>query len=212
MDDSNENVKAFSRSDIYYNRDVEKLAVHFDDANNIRERRASTLAMNKYRMSVSGMSSNDNNFGRRLSILSSAEPPAAVMVTKGGVAEKEKKTIKWLPGKDLLMNPKFHLLMMHNFLSYSPSCMPFQFLPSQMGSVGLDSKAASRAVSCMGIAGLAGRLIGGFVMDHPKIGVIKAYAGSQIVAAVAILSFQFCSVEGRQAPVVAEHQFAFKDI
>ena len=66
LEEAEEHVKAFSRSDVYYNRDVEKLAAHFDDDANssIRERRASTLAMNKYRMSVSGMSSNDNNFGR----------------------------------------------------------------------------------------------------------------------------------------------------
>ena len=193
LDEAEEHVKPFSRSDVYYNRDVEKLAVHFDSDHHNSGRRASAQALNLYRKSVSGMGSNDNDFGRRLSMLSSSSMPAKIGTMEDGA--KSIATRKWLPGRSLLRNPKFHLFMLHNFLAYAPSTMTFTFLPSQMMSRGLTQNMASRVVSSMGLAGLVGRLLCGFIMDHPKIGVTKAYIVSQIILALTNLCLQFCTTE-----------------
>lgn len=194
MDQEDEDkVQPFSRSDIYYNRDVEPLAKHFDVEKN--ERQASIQAMNMYRKSVSGMCS-DDDFGRRLSILSCSTFVPKSTEEKLPIAAPTKITaFKVLPCQTLLTNPKFHLFMLHGFFHFTALYMPFQFLPSQMLSVGLSKKVAGRVVSTMAFAGLIGRLICGFLMDHPKIGAVKAYTASQFIVALAIMCLQFCTFE-----------------
>lgn len=173
---------------------MENLAAHFDEQ--ISRQRASTHAMNMYRKSVSSMSSNDNNFGRRLSILSSNSLQPAITEKDSSIVTPS-KSIAWklLPSPCVLMNPKFHLFMLHGFFHFTALNLPYQFLPSQMLSVGLTQKVASRVVSAMALGGLVGRLICGFVMDHPKIGVLKAFTASQFVVGLSLLCFQFCTYE-----------------
>ena len=192
--DGDEIVRTFSRADIFYNRDVEKLAMHFDEKNN--GRRASTQAMSLYRKSVSGMPSKDNNFGRRLSILSSTLQDPTVTEGKSSVASPAKAVgLKVLPGQTLLKIPKLYFFLLHGFLHFTAYNLPFQFMPSQMLSVGLSQREASRVFSIFAFAGLIGRLLCGFVMDHPKIGVIRAYMASQLTVGLAMLCFQFCTAK-----------------
>ena len=53
-----ENVNTFTRTDIFYNRDVDVLAKHFEGDKN--ELRVSTQAMDLYRKSVASIRSDDN--------------------------------------------------------------------------------------------------------------------------------------------------------
>lgn len=184
-------VGTFSRSDIYYNRDVEKLAIHFEEKNNAR--RPSIQAMNLYRKSVSGICSKDNDFGRRMSILS---VESTITEKRSSIGSPAKTVaLKLLPGQPMLKNPKLHLFLLHGFVHFIMLFIPFQFLPSQMLSVGLSQKVASRVVSIMAFGGLIGRLTCGFLMDNPKIGVMRAYIASQLLLGIAICCFQFCTTE-----------------
>ena len=188
-------VRPFSRSDVYYDRDVEKLAAHFDKDGN--GRRASIQAMNLYRKSVSSIASVEDNFGRRLSVLSTTISELPKNEGSSTMKDPPPKAASFnlLPKGRLLTNPKFHVFMMHGFFHFMALYVPFQFLPSQILSVGLSHTTAGRVMSTMAFAGLIGRLICGFLMDHPKIGVMKAFTWSQLVVAVAILCFQFCQME-----------------
>ena len=190
-----ENVNTFTRTDIFYNRDVEVLAKHFEGDKN--ELRVSTQAMDLYRKSVASIRSDDNGFGRRLSILSSSSAESIPIGKESFAAPPaESSAWKFLPSNGVMMSPKFHLFMLHGFFHFTTLYMPFQFLPSQMFNVGLTQKVASRVVSTMAFAGLVGRLVCGFLMDHPKIGVMRAFTLSQLVVGLAIFCFQFCFAEG----------------
>ena len=174
---------------------MEPLAKHFDKSDSDRPRRVSVRSMNLYRKSVSGMSSN-NDFGRRMSILSTNQDVDVEKVSSTTMQPVAKLAgPKWLPPKKLLVNPKFLVFMLHGFFHYTALYLPFQFLPSQMRTVGLSQNTASRVMSCMAFGGLIGRLTCGFVMDNPKIGVLKSYTASQPFVALAVLCMQFCSHE-----------------
>ena len=189
-------VRTFSRSDVFYNRDVEPLARHFEESES-DGRRPSVQAMNMYRKSVSSMSSN-NDFGRRLSVLSTnqnievEEAPSSISQPASAARFTGPK---WLPNKRIIMNPKFQMFMLHGFFHYTALYLPFLFLPSQMASVGLSQYVAGRVMSIMAFGGLISRLTCGFVMDHPKIGVMKSYTASQPVVALTMLCMQFCNHE-----------------
>lgn len=152
----------------------------------------SIQGMNAYRKSVSGLNEHDN-FGRRMSLLtaSSLQSDTPGVVNNTTCVPKRKACLI-----DLLTNPKFHLFMIHGFFTHAAINMPIQFLPSQMVRVGLNQTSASNAISSLAIADLVGRLGSGFIMDCPKIGLVRTYIAAYVCAALCILCFQFCNVEG----------------
>ena len=202
-EEEDECIKPFSRSDVLYNRDVGKLAEKFG-------KNTSDDAIYLYRKSVSGISIPGNeNFGRRLSILST-DIPSIVEPTSDNHFEFKAEDVlasttvtapiksdgpKWMLKKEIFTSPKFIIFMMHGVFHYLALYLPFEFLPSQMVNAGLSHSIAGRVMSSTSIAGLAGRLVCGFLMDHPKIGVLGSYSGSQLIVGLAILCFQFCMLE-----------------
>ena len=140
--------------------------------------------MNAYRKSVCGMEEDgdNNDFRRRLSVLSS----------NNSVAHKAPINQKLLQSGSLLTSLKFYLFMLHGFFTFAAFMLPTQFLPSQMVSVGLSRSSASQAIGSYSIANLVGRLTSGLIMDHPKIGINRAYVAAHFLAGVVMLCFQFC--------------------
>ena len=87
--------------------------------------------------------------------------------------------------------------MLHGFFTFAAFMLPTQFLPSQMASEGLSHSSASKAIGGLTVANLVGRLTGGLIMDHPKIGLNNAYIAAHFAAGIVILAFQFCRTEVR---------------
>ena len=146
----------------------------------------SVPALNAYRKSVFGLNDEDQSFGRRMSLIStsgllSPSPPVQQL-------DKIGKTT-W---SSLVANPKFYLYMAHGFFSFVAFLLPQQFVPSQMVSVGLSRRSGTKAIGCLAIANLVGRLSSGLIMDYPKVGVVKAYILSHLMAVLTIMSLQFC--------------------
>ena len=137
----------------------------------------------------------DLSFGRRLSIISSGLNDCAlnnddVNINKPSILELQHE-------KSLLSSPTFYLFMLHGFFTFAAFMLPTQFLPSQMASKGLSHTSASKAIGGLTVANLVGRLTGGLIMDHPKIGLNNAYIAAHFAAGIVILSFQFCRTEVR---------------
>ena len=143
---------------------------------------------------MSGLDFEDNSFGRRMSLIShssglidASEPPL----------EHPVSSLEKTAEPSLFNNPKFYLYMLHGFFSFVAFLLPQQFVPSQMASVGLSQFSGTKAIGCLAIANLIGRLTSGLIMDYPKIGVLKAYIVSHCVAGLTVMSLQFCSTEAR---------------
>ena len=138
--------------------------------------------MNSYRKSVHGLDS--VNFGKRLSIISTP-----LKDHNDGMSPKLQN------GWNVLTNAKFYTYMLQGFFTYAAWMLPSSFLPSQMVSVGLSPRSGSKAVAILAASNFVGRLTSGPIMDHPKIGVIKAYITGHFFAGIVVLCFQFCTTE-----------------
>ena len=154
----------------------------------------SDKALLAYRKSVCGLDG-DLSFGRRLSVISSGLNDCAL--NKDDVNVNKSSILELQNEKSLLSSPKFYLFMLHGFFTFAAFMLPTQFLPSQMASEGLSHSSASKAIGGLTVANLVGRLTGGLIMDHPKIGLNNAYIAAHFAAGIVILAFQFCRTEVR---------------
>ena len=145
--------------------------------------------MNAYRKSVFGLNDEDQNFGRRMSLISTS----GLLSPSSPVQQLDR--IGKTTWSSLVANPKFYLYMLHGFFSFVAFLLPQQFVPSQMVSVGLSRRSGTKAIGCLAIANLVGRLSSGLIMDYPKIGVVRAYIVSHLLAGITIFSLQFCTTE-----------------
>jgi len=96
----------------------------------------------------------------------------------------------------LFRSPSFVLICLSAFLTFMGFFVPFMFLAARAIQNGVDKDSASRLLSIIGITNTIGRVICGWVADHPKVNVLLLNNISLTVCgAVTILSPLFQSYE-----------------
>ena len=69
----------------------------------------------------------------------------------------------------LLTSITFIFLSISGFMALMALFVPFSFLPSYAIEIGIDSGDASFIMSLIGICNTVGRIIAGWLSDHPKV-------------------------------------------
>ena len=165
------------RDDIFYEGDISKLAMEFEDDNNAE--RPSDAALTEYRRSVT--SSVD---------MSELDIPSSNvnMVAK---TNPMLSAFRFMLDFSFLSNPMFLLIALERFLMDMAIFFLLQFGPSLMTKNGLSPIQAGIVISAAGISNMIGRLTSGFLLDHPKLGVFRCLKVGNFMVAICLASYPF---------------------
>lgn len=95
----------------------------------------------------------------------------------------------------LLASPTFVILSIAGFLSLLALFVPFMFLPGYAGEHGADEGSRATLVSTIGITNTLGRIICGWVSDHPKVNALFVNNISLMLGGGATILLPFISDE-----------------
>ncbi|XP_037070170.1 LOW QUALITY PROTEIN: monocarboxylate transporter 12-like [Pollicipes pollicipes] len=96
----------------------------------------------------------------------------------------------------LLKSPTFLILSLSGFMALMGLFVPFMYLVDRAILLGIDQSSATFIISLIGIMNTVGRVVCGWISDHPRVDALVVNNGAIILAGVAsVLSPSFQSYE-----------------
>lgn len=92
----------------------------------------------------------------------------------------------------LLTSPLMLLLCISNVFGFLALYVPYIYLPKMMVLEGIAVNKASLVISVIGIANTVGRILVGWLVDHPKLSSLVVTNCSLICSGMCLIGFPFC--------------------
>ena len=179
----------FSRTDVLYNRSITRLA---SSLKSLDKDENDDQVLERYRKSVIAIPNKfkDDEVTRGSLCVQhlKTDLPEATVASKSCM----RSVIDTLHLHHLV-NADFQILALNRFLAEFAFYVPYTFLASIMGKLGMDTLKARTTLGVIGIANAVGKASGGLVLDHPAVDLFVATCVSLVVVAGCIAVLPFCA-------------------